>query len=319
MRVFVAGATGAIGRRLVPRLVARGHDVVAMTRSPAKLDSLRSLGAVPVVADALDRGAVMKAVADARPDVVVHELTALSAATGGLRRFDRQFGATNALRTVGTDNLLAAAVAAGARRFVAQSYAGWPYAREGGPVKTEDDPLEPRAPRHMRETLAAIRHLEEAVLRADGLEGVVLRYGSFYGPGTSVAEDGDLVDLLRRTRFPVVGSGEGVWSFVHIDDAAFATVLAVEGGEPGVYNVVDDTPAPVREWLPELAAAVGAPPPRLVPRWVGWLAAGEVGVSLMTQVRAASNAKAKRALGWSPEHGSWRSGFRTGLRDTVTS
>ena len=314
MRVFVAGATGAIGRRLVPLLVAEGHDVVAMTRSPEKVDGLRSMGAVPVVADALDRAAVREAVTDARPDVVVHELSALST-TGGLRRFDREFGPTNELRTKGTDYLLEAAVAGGARRFVAQSYAGWPCARDGRPAKTEDEPLDPRPPRQMQRSLAALRHLEEAVLGAREVEGLVLRYGAFYGAGTSIAEDGDLVDLIRRRRFPIVGSGSGVWSFVHVDDAATATALAVDRGQPGIYNIVDDEPAPVRVWLPELAAVVGAPPPRRVPTWVARLAAGQVGVSLMTQVRGASNAKAKRALGWSPEHGSWRSGFRTGLRE----
>jgi nucleoside-diphosphate-sugar epimerase len=313
MRVFVAGATGAIGRRLVPLLVARGHDVVAMTRRPENEKGLRAAGARPVIADALDPVSVRKAVVDARPDVVVHQLTSLSRA-GSLRRFDRRFAATNELRTKGTDHLLEAAVAAGARRFVAQSYAGWPYAREGGLVKVEDDPLDPRPPRHVRETLAALRHLEEAVLGTEGIEGLVLRYGAFYGPGTSIAEDGDLVELVRRRRFPVMGSGDGVWSFVHVDDAATATALAVEAGEPGVYNVVDDEPAPVRRWLPELAAAVGAPPPRRVPAAVGRLAAGEVGVSLMTHVRGASNVKIKERLGWSPRYASWRSGFMTGLR-----
>ena len=317
MRVFVAGATGAIGRRLVPLLLDRGHDVAAMTRRPDKVDGLRAAGAVPVVADALDPVSVRQALVDARPDLVVHELTALSAA-GSLRRFDRQFAATNELRTKGTDHLLEAALAAGARRIVAQSYAGWPYARDGALVKTEGDPLDPQPPKHMRETLAALRHLEEAVLGLEGMEGVVLRYGAFYGPGTSIADDGDLVDLVRRRRFPVVGSGAGVWSFVHVDDAATATVLAVEGGEPGIYNVVDDEPAPVAVWLPELAAAVEAPPPRRVPTVVGRLAAGDVGVSLMTRVRGASNAKAKQRLGWSPTYRSWRSGFRAGLREPVT-
>ncbi len=318
MRVFVAGATGAIGRRLVPLLVERGHDVVAMTRRRDKVDALRAAGAVPVVADALDPASVRQALDDARPDVVVHELTALSTA-GSLRRFDRHFAATNELRTKGTDHLLEAARAAGARKFVAQSYAGWPYARDGDAAKTEDDPLDRRPPKHMRETLAALRHLEEAVLGAEGMEGLVLRYGALYGSGTSIAEDGGLVELVRRRRFPVLGSGDGLWSFVHVDDAATATVLAVEGGEPGIYNVVDDEPAPVRLWLPELAAAVGAPPPRRVPTLVGRLAAGEVGVSLMTQVRGASNEKAKQRLGWSPRHPSWRTGFRAALRETATA
>jgi nucleoside-diphosphate-sugar epimerase len=283
-----------------------------MTRSASKAGDLRAVGAVPVVADALDRDAVLEAVGRARPDVVVHQLTALAGA-GSLRRFDAEFAETNRLRTVGTDYLLEAAVAGGARRFVAQSYAGWPYARDGGPVKAEDDPLDPDPPKPMRQTLAAIRHLEDAVLGAGGLDGVVLRYGGFYGPGTSVAEDGSIVEMVRRRRFPIVGEGSGVWSFVHVDDAAAATALAVEGGAPGIYNVVDDEPAPVREWLPELAAAVGARPPRRVPTALGRLLAGEAGVMLMNEARGASNAKAKAELGWRLGHPTWRSGFREGL------
>jgi nucleoside-diphosphate-sugar epimerase len=201
---------------------------------------------------------------------------------------------------------------------VAQSYAGWPYARKGGPVKGEDDPLDPSPPKHMRQTLAAIRHLEDAVLNAPGLDGTVLRYGSFYGPGTAIASDGAIVELLRRRRFPVIGDGSGIWSFVHVDDAAAATVRAVELGGAGVYNIVDDDPASVREWLPELAAAVGAKPPLRLPTLVGRLAAGEVGVALMTQVRGASNAKAKEELGWQPRYPSWRSGFHSGLRDDAS-
>ena len=222
------------------------------------------------------------------------------------------------MRTRGTDLLLEAATASGAKRFVAQSYAGWPYARDGGPVKGEDDPLDADPPKHMRQTLAAIRHLEGAVLNDPGLDGVVLRYGSFYGPGTAIAEEGDVVDLVRQRKFPIIGQGSGIWSFVHIDDAAAATVKAVEHGRPGIYNIVDDDPAPVREWLPELAAAVGAKPPRRVPTAIGRLAAGDVGVSLMTQVRGASNARAKEQLEWQPRYPSWRSGFRTGLRDGVS-
>ena len=312
MRVFVAGATGAIGSRLVPLLASRGHDVVAMVRSPEKADQARALGARPVVADALDREAVMAAVTEAEPEVVVHELTALSK-LANLRRLDDEFTLTNRLRTEGTDSLVAAAKAAGARRFVAQSYAGWPYAREGGPVKAEDDPLDPNPPKHMQRSLDAIRYLEDAVLGAEGLEGVVLRYGSFYGPGTSIASNGDIAEMVRRRRFPVVGDGAGVWSFVHVDDAAVATALAVEGGEPGIYNIVDDDPAPVGEWLPELARALGAKPPRRVPTWVGHLATGEAGVTIMTRSRGASNEKAKRELGWEPRYASWRRGFHVGL------
>lgn len=317
MRVFVAGATGAIGKRLVPQLVATGHEVVAMTRSRDKGEWLRSAGAEPVVGDALDRGSVRKALENARPDVVVHQLTSLSTA-GSLRRFDDQFAATNLLRTKGTDLLLEAAMATGATRFVAQSYAGWPYAREGGPVKGEDEPLDPNPPKHMRQTLDAIRHLEDAVLNAPGLDGLVLRYGSFYGPGTAIADGGAIVDLVRQRKFPIIGKGSGIWSFVHIDDAAAATVSAVGHGLPGIYNVVDDDPAPVHEWLPELAAAIGAKAPLRLPTVVGRLAVGQVGVSLMTNVRGASNARAKEQLAWEPHYPTWRMGFRTGLRDTVS-
>jgi 2-alkyl-3-oxoalkanoate reductase len=314
MRIFVAGATGALGRRLVPLLVERGHQVTGMTRTAGKAAGLRAAGTEPVVADALDRDAVLAAVAAARPEVVVHELTALAEMTD-FRKLDQGFALTNRLRTEGTDHLLAAARAAGARRFVAQSFAGWPFARVGGPVKTEDDPLDPDPPAQLRRTLDAIRHLESAVLGAEGLEGVVLRYGGFYGPGTSAGEGGFMLEDLRRRRFPVVGAGTGVWSFVHIDDAATATVAAVERGAPGIYQIVDDDPAPVSEWLPALAAAVGARPPRRIPAWVARLAGGAHGVVLMTEVRGASNAKARRELGWRPAWPSWRQGFREGLGD----
>jgi 2-alkyl-3-oxoalkanoate reductase len=312
MRIFVAGATGVLGRRLVPLLVEGGHQVTAMTRTAGKAAGLRQAGAEPVVADALDRDAVAAAVAAARPEVVVHQLTDL-AGTTSFRRFDREFAATNRLRTEGTDHLVAAARAAGARRLVAQSFAGWPFARVGGPVKTEDDPLDPDPPAELRRTLEAIRHLEAAVLGAEGLEGVVLRYGGFYGPGTSAGEGGFMLDDLRRRRFPMVGAGTGVWSFVHIDDAAAATAAAVERGAPGIYQIVDDEPAPVSAWLPVLAAAAGARPPRRVPAWVARLLAGEHAVVLMTEVRGASNAKARRELGWRPAHPSWRQGFLNGL------
>ena len=314
MRIFVAGATGTLGRRLVPLLVERGHQVTGMTRTAGKAAGLRAAGAEPVVADALDRDAVLAAVVAARPEVVVHELTALAEMTD-FRKLDQGFALTNRLRTEGTNHLLAAARAAGARRFVAQSFAGWPFARVGGPVKTEDDPLDPDPPAQLRRTLDAIRHLESAVLGAEGLEGVVLRYGGFYGPGTSAGEGGFMLEDLRRRRFPLVGAGTGVWSFVHIDDAATATVAAVERGAPGIYQIVDDDPAPVSEWLPALAAAVGARPPRRVPAWVARLAGGAHGVVLMTEVRGASNAKARRELGWRPAWPSWRQGFRAGLGD----
>jgi 2-alkyl-3-oxoalkanoate reductase len=310
VRVFVAGAGGAVGKRLLPLLIEGGHQVVALTRSPEREASLRRAGATPVIADGLDRDAVVAAVRNGEPEVVVHQMTALA---GGLdfRRFERTFAQTNALRTQGTDNLLAAAQKAGARRFVAQSFAGWPYARSGGPVKTESDPLDPDPPPALKTTLDAIRHLERQVGGA-GLEGVVLRYGGFYGPGTSLGPDGgEQIDLIRKRRWPVVGKGTGVWSLIHIDDVAAATLAAIEGGAPGIYNVADDDPAPVHEWLPYLAEMIGAKPPRQVPAWVGRLAAGEHGLAMMTSVRGASNAKAKRELAWTPRYSSWREGFKT--------
>ena len=307
MKVFVAGATGAMGKQLVPQLLAAGHQVVGMTRSESKQAVLRELGAQSVVADALDPEQVAGAVAAAEPDVIVHQLTAIAALD--LRHFDRSFAPTNRLRTDGTDHLLSAARAAGVERFVAQSFTGWPYARTGGPVKSEDDPLDPSPAREMRESLAAIRHLEEAVVGADWTEGIVLRYGGFYGPGTSMAPGGEQIEMVRKRKIPVVGNGAGVWSFIHIADAAEATVAAVDHGRRGIYNVVDDEPAPVCEWLPGLAGAIGAPRPWHVPRWVGRLAAGEAGTVMMTEIRGASNAKAKRELGWQPRHASWRQGF----------
>jgi 2-alkyl-3-oxoalkanoate reductase len=309
MRVFVAGATGAIGTRLVPQLVARGHEVTATTRNAAKADRLRALGAKPAVVDGLDASAVGEAVARAEPDAIVHQMSAL-AGTPDMRRFDRWFHTTNELRTKGTEHLLAAARAAGVERFVIQSYTGWTNARTGGPVKTEDDPLDPDPAPNQRESMAAIRFLERAVTEAD-LEGIVLRYGSFYGPGASEP----LADLVRKRKFPIVGDGAGVWSWIHVDDAAAATVAALERGGRGTYNVVDDDPAPVAEWLPYLADVVGAKPPMRVPVWLGRLAAGEVGVRMMTQARGASNEKAKRELGWRPGWTSWREGFRAGLHD----
>jgi nucleoside-diphosphate-sugar epimerase len=307
MRVFVAGATGAIGKQLVPRLVTAGHEVHGVTRSESKLAMLQELGAVPVVADALDAGQVAEAVARAKPEVIVHELTAIASLDPP--HFDRDFALTNRLRTEGTDHLLSAGHAAGVRRFVAQSYGAWPYVRTGGPVKSEEDPLDPTPAREMRETLAAIRHLEQAVLEAEWTEGIVLRYGAFYGPGTSMGPGGDQFDVVRKRKFPLVGDGAGVWSFIHIADAAEATVAAVERGRPGVYNVVDDDPAPVAEWLPALAQELGAKQPRRVPRFIGRVFAGEAGVVMMTDARGASNAKAKRELAWRPAHPSWRQGF----------
>jgi nucleoside-diphosphate-sugar epimerase len=314
MKVFVAGATGALGQRLVPQLVARGHEVIGMTQTPSKQDLLRVLGARPVVADALDADAVARAVAEAEPDVIVHQLTALKAID--FRHIDRSFALTNRLRTEGTDHLLAAGRAVGVRRVVAQSFTGWPFARTGGPVKTEEDPLDPHPPSALKATLDAIRHVERAVTAIDWGDGVVLRYGGFYGPGTNLSSDptAEMADVVRKRKFPLVGDGAGVWSFIHIDDAAAATVAAVEHGETGIYQVVDDEPAPVRDWLPTLAKALDAKPPRHVPRWLGRLAAGEAATVMMTEMRGASNAKAKRELGWQPIYTTWRVGFAEGLR-----
>ncbi len=307
MRVFVAGATGAIGKQLVPRLVEAGHEVHGMTRSQSKQAMLHELGAVPVVADALDPDQVAEAVGRARPDVIVHQLTAIGELLD-MRHFDRDFALTNRLRTEGTDHLLSAGQAVGVRRFVAQSFFAT-YARTGGPVKSEEDPFDASPAREMRETAAAIRHLEQAVLGARWTEGIALRYGVFYGPGTSLAAGAQQVEMVRRRKFPVVGDGGGVWSYIHVADAAEATVAAIERGSRGVYNVVDDDPAPVAEWLPALAQELGAKKPLRVPRFVGRLVAGETGVVMMTELRGASNAKAKRELGWSPAHPTWRQGF----------
>jgi nucleoside-diphosphate-sugar epimerase len=319
MNVFVAGATGALGKKLVPQLVERGHDVVGMTRSELKEDLVRSLGARPVVADALDPDAVAQAVTSAEPEVIVHQLTALSGKPSirDARHPDRSPMAqmTNRLRTEGTDNLLAAGRAVGARRFVAQSFGSFRFARAGGPVLTEADPLDPDPPGVRQPGLEAFLYLEQAVTAIEWGEGLALRYGGFYGPGTgiSLAPDAQMAAPIRKRRFPIIGDGGGVWSFVHIEDAAAATAIAVEHGQPGVYNVVDDDPAPVREWLPVLASALGAKPPRRMPRWLGRLAAGEVATRMMTEARGAANEKAKRELGWQLRYPSWRQGFAHGL------
>jgi nucleoside-diphosphate-sugar epimerase len=315
MKVFVAGATGAIGRQLLPMLAEQGHEVTGMTRSPAKQDQIRQLGAHPAVADGLDPEAVAQAVAEAEPEVVIHELTAIDAGALG-RSIDKTFAQTNRLRTQGTDHLLAAARAVGAKRFIAQSFAGWPFERTGGPVKTEEDPLQTSPPKGIGETLSAIRYLEKTVSGAAGIEGVVLRYGGFYGPATSLSlnPDGEQVEMIRKRRLPIVGGGTGIWSMIHIRDAAAATAAALERGAPGVYNVVDDEPAEVGKFMTEVAEVIGAKPPRRLPRWLGRMVAGEAVTVMMTEVRGASNAKAKRELGWELRYPSWRQGIREGLR-----
>ncbi|WP_108518890.1 NAD-dependent epimerase/dehydratase family protein [Bradyrhizobium algeriense] len=308
MRILVAGATGAVGLQLVPQLIAAGHSVVGTTRTPAKAVIIKRMGAEPAIANGLDEAAILDTVIAAKPDIIIDQMTDLAAVTD-LRHFDRAFATTNRLRTEGTDFLLAAAREAGVKRFIAQSFCGWTYGRGGEQIKAEADELDPDPPEQLHRTLQAIRYLEDAVTGSASPEGIVLRYGSFYGPDTGMLSRA-MIDQLRRRRVPLIGGGGGQWSFIHVDDAAAATVAAVERGEPGnIYNIVDDEPAEVSEWLPALAALVGARPPIRVPAWLGRLFAGEHLVSMMTEVRAGSNAKARRELGWRPAHPSWRQGF----------
>jgi nucleoside-diphosphate-sugar epimerase len=309
MKVFVAGGTGVVGQRLRPRLVAAGHEVVSTTRYPKKTETVRQAGAQPVVVDGLDERAMLEAVTRAEPQVVIHEMTGLAGAND-LRHWDRWFATTNELRTRGTDILIRAAQLGGAQRLIAQSFTGWPNIREGGPVKTENDPLDPSPPAAMHESLDAIRYLERVVGAAHGLEGIVLRYGAVYGPATMH----DYTVMLRKRKLPIIGDGAGIWSFLHLDDAAAATVAALDRGAPDTYNVVDDDPAAESEWVPYLAELVGAKPPRRIPVWLARIAAGEVAVSMMTQIRGSSNAKAKRELGWEPRYRSWRDGFSEALK-----
>jgi nucleoside-diphosphate-sugar epimerase len=304
VRVFVAGGTGVLGRRLVPQLVARGHQVTATSTGEAKLGLLERLGADAVVMDGLDPASVGAAVARAEPDAIVHQMTAIG--TADIKHMDRWFAATNRLRTEGTDHLLAAAGAAGVANVVAQSYACWNGIRAGGWVKTEEDPLDPQTGTAAEVVMAAVSHLEAAV---GEYGGAVLRYGGLYGPGAT----DDQVELIRKRQYPVVGGGAGYSSWVHVDDAAGATVLAVEQKARGVFNIVDDEPAPAREWLPYLAACAGAKPPMRVPGWLARLLAGDVAVTMMTEGRGFSNAKAKRELGWRLRYPSWRQGFKEGL------
>jgi nucleoside-diphosphate-sugar epimerase len=303
MRVFVAGATGVIGQYLVPSLITAGHEVTASTRSAPKADQLKNQGATPVVVDGLDREGVIKAVAAAQPEVIIHEMTSLTSLRG-FRHFDKDFAVTNELRSKGTDYLLEAAAQAGARRFIAQSFVGWTSGWSGSQVKTEQDPLDPHPLAVTASSLAAIRHLEDAV-PAKVPEGLVLRYGILYGHGASDA----ILEAVRKRQLPVIGGGTGIWSFTEVTDAAAATVAAVTRGAAGIYNVVDDDPAPVAQWLPYLASSLGAKPPRHAPAWLGRLLGGQMTVSMMTELRGASNEKAKRELGWTPAYPSWRDGF----------
>jgi nucleoside-diphosphate-sugar epimerase len=309
MRVFVAGGSGVLGRRLVPQLVARGHQVTATTTNSAKVEVLEHLGAEAVVMDGLDAVAVGEAVAKAQPEVIVHQMTAISAAHAGkpdMKHMDRWFAGTNRLRTEGTDHLLAAAEATGVTHFVAQGYGAWNGRREGGWVKTEQDPVDPMTGTPAEPGMKAISHVEDVVVKAGG---AVLRYGWFYGPGAT----DDLVEPVRKRQFPVVGNGAGYCSWVHLEDAASATVLAVERGAKGVFNIVDDDPAPASEWLPYLASVAGAKRPMRVPVWLARPLAGEVAVTMMTEGRGFSNAKAKRELGWELRYPSWRQGFKAEL------
>jgi nucleoside-diphosphate-sugar epimerase len=314
MRIFVAGATGAVGGRLVPALVSAGHSVVGLTRAAAKAAAIKKMGAEPVIGDGLDMAAMRAIVGSTKPDAIIHEMTDLSGAD--YKHFDRAFANSNELRTRGTDILLAAARETGVKRFIAQSFCGWPYARVGDAVKTEADELDPNPPEQLRRTLDAIRYLEQTVTASTNPEGVVLRYGTLYGPDTGML-DRSTVEQIRHRRLPLIGDGAGCWSFLHIDDAASATVKAIERGKAGnVYNIVDDEPAQAKEWLPALAQMLGAKPPFHVPAWIARIAAGEHIVSMMTQGRAGSNVKAKKDLDWRPAHPSWREGFAEILKQS---
>ncbi len=312
MKVFVTGGTGAIGKFLLPLLLDNKHEVVALTRSVTKAAELEDGGVAAVIVDPLDKPRLTAAVRRAEPDVIIHQLTALTN-VGNFRKFDQEFALTNRFRTEVTDTLLAAARTIGTRRFIAQSYCGWPYAKKGNAVKTEEDPLDPNPPESFTKTLAAIRYLEDRVCTTTFLEGLALRYGMFYGPGTSIGKGGPVLRMVRKRRFPVVGGGGGIWSFIHVLDAARATVAAISRGAPGLYNIVDDEPAKVAVWLPALASAVEAKPPYSIPHWLGEVMIGKAGVSIMTQIRGCSNAKAKRELNWTPIYPSWRIGFADGL------
>ena len=312
MKVLVTGGTGAIGKFLLPLLLENKHEVVALTRSVTKAPELEDSGVTAIIVDPLDKPGLTAAVRRAEPDVIIHQLSALSG-VGNFRKFDQEFALTNRFRTEVTDTLLAAARTIGTRRFIAQSYCGWPYAKKGGPVKTEEDPLDPKPPESFTKTLAAIRSLEDKISSTTFLEAIALRYGMFYGPGTAIGKGGAILKMAKKRRFPIVGGGGGVWSFIHILDAARATVAAISRGAPGIYNIVDDDPAKVAIWAPALAKAVEAKPPRRIPHWLGELTIGKAGVSMMTQIRGCSNAKAKRELNWTPIYPSWRIGFVDGL------
>ncbi len=314
MRIFIAGATGAMGSRLVPLLSAAGHEVFGSSRKETGRAAVDAMGGTGIVMDPLDAASVRAAVVQAKPDVLVHQLTALGEASFNMKKWDQEFAMTNRLRTEATDHLIAAARECGVRRFVAQSYGGhWTNQRTGGPVKTEADPSVDDPGKEAVQSLRAFKHLEKVVTTAPGIEGVVLRYGNFYGPGNTMSRSGEMGELIRRGKFPVVGGGAGVWSWIHIDDAVSATLAAIERGAPGIYNVVDDDPAPIAGWLPYLAEQLGGRRPMRLPAWLAKPLIGQFGLALMTTVRGSSNAKARLELGWTPRYPSWREGFRTGI------
>jgi len=313
MKIFILGGTGVIGRYLVPLLVSEGHEVTALVRSAERISEAEKIGAKGVTADVFNEEELISLIKKNESEIIIHQLTALAGVTGNFRKFDQEFELTNRFRTVVTDTLLKAAELTGVRRFIAQSFCGWPFAREGGLVKTEEDPLDPDPPASLSRTLNAIKHLESAVQKSGKVEALALRYGLFYGPGTSIAKDGAIINLIRNRKFPIVGDGGGIWSFAHIKDAAGATVKAVSKGDPGVYNIVDDEPAPVSTWLPFLADVLEVKPPRKIPVWLGRMSLGEAGISMMTKIRGGSNVKAKRNLGWEPFYATWRDGFVNGL------
>lgn len=316
MRLLLAGASGAIGQTLIPLLIQQQHEVFGVFRNPANADRVQRLGATPVVLDALDATAVTNQVARIKPQIVIHQLTAIPARID-LRNFDREFVLTNRLRTEGTRNLITAAVNAGAEKFIAQSFAGWSYARTGSAPKTEEDALDPTPPPRLKPTLDALRTLETTVLNEPRLSGIILRYGWLYGPHSAIASDGTMIEDIRKRKVPLVGKGTGVWSFLHLYDAATATVAAITNAKPGIYNIADDDPSSVAEWLPYLAQCVGAKPPIHVPSWLARLLIGEHAVILMNENRGVSSAKAKRELNWTPKWSSWRQGFCNSLASTA--
>lgn len=312
MKVFVAGGTGAIGKFLLPLLIQKGYEVIALVRTSEKGKKIKSLGAKFSVADALNKEKLIAAIRKTEPEVIIHLLTSLAGA-GNFKKVDEEFALTNRFRTEVLDTMLTAARLVGTRRFIAQSFCGWPFAREGGPVKTEVDPLDPNPPDSFKKTLSAILYLENVVRQAEEIQALALRYGIFYGPGTGIANDGSIVRMIRKRKLPIVGDGGGIWSFIHIEDAARATLAAISYGIPGIYNIVDDEPAPVSEWLPFLANTVGAKPPLHIPAWLARLAIGDGGVSMMTKIRGGSNIKAKSELRWQLIYNTWRHGFIEGL------